>query len=424
MSKTIDLRDFARLVRKALVDLYDYPCLQVSPLADLLAADQPTNVRGAALHHLLLQSIESLKPTSTDADHPALRRYQYLYLRYVDVRSLADIAAMLGVGFRQARRYHHEALDALASRLYECHVMPSATMSIGWPGSFSPAPTLAAEAERIEAAGRTRPTNIGEVLASVVETLAPLGGSGRSALDIVCPPDLPSIAAERSLARQILIHATHTALSMSGGIPIDIIGEGEVGQVTIHLRLRSGGGDWTSSEVVSRLAVCRSLSTLVHGEFAVRRTSRGVQISVSFPTALATTVLVIDDNPDVRQLFRRYLTGDAYDVIEASGFEDGLVGVREFSPDVITLDVMLPGHDGWELLQRIKHDSVSAEIPVIVCSVLGERDLAFALGASEFLDKPATPGALIGAIARCRERCRDSRLPQAAPGDRSSFRER
>lgn len=424
MNKVIDLRSFARLVRRALVALYDYACLETSPLTDLLLGDLPQAARGSAVHRLLIQSIEEMKPASVDPNNPAIRRYQYLYLRYVDVRSIADVGSMLGVGLRQARRYHHEALDTLASRLYEIYLARNGGRLDDVPPHLTfETPPITAEAERIEATDRASHTDIGEALASVIETLAPLAAHHGATLRLACSTRTPRIAAERSLIRQILISAIGVTLVVARGDEITVACETQTQTVAINLRFFANRADLERSQAAARLSVCRNLLALVHGRLGIWQDGTTGRISLVLPAASAATVLVVDDNPDVRQLFRRYLTGESYDVLEASEFATALALAREIRPDVITLDVMLPGRDGWELLQHLKHDARCADIPVIVCSVLSERDLAFALGASEFLEKPATPAALFAAISRHR-RSRPGRPPPAYSEDRALSRGR
>ena len=74
--------------------------------------------------------------------------------------------------------------------------------------------------------------------------------------------------------------------------------------------------------------------------------------------------------------------------------------LSEIRPTVIVLDVMMPGEDGWEVLTKLKAQSGTAEIPVIVCSVLDEPHMAQLLGASEYLPKPVTQRALLRALLR------------------------
>ncbi|MBX9928793.1 MAG: response regulator, partial [Gemmatimonadaceae bacterium] len=102
----------------------------------------------------------------------------------------------------------------------------------------------------------------------------------------------------------------------------------------------------------------------------------------------AGTVLIIDDDPDARRLVRRVLTSDGFRVEEAADGVAGLALARTVKPDAITLDVLMPGLDGWEVLKRIRADRALADIPVIMLSVLHEQQMALALGATEYVTKP------------------------------------
>jgi CheY-like chemotaxis protein len=102
----------------------------------------------------------------------------------------------------------------------------------------------------------------------------------------------------------------------------------------------------------------------------------------------AGTVLVIDDDASARDLVTRFLEKQGLEVIGATDGAAGLKAARARRPDVITLDVVMPGLDGWAVLTALKGDPVTAEIPVVMLSVVDEKNLAFALGASEYLTKP------------------------------------
>jgi CheY-like chemotaxis protein len=100
------------------------------------------------------------------------------------------------------------------------------------------------------------------------------------------------------------------------------------------------------------------------------------------------TVLAIDDDPEARALLRRVLTKERFLVAEATDGLEGIRMAREIQPDCITLDVMMPGMDGWAVLSELKADTELAEIPVVMLSILDERNLGFSLGASDYLTKP------------------------------------
>jgi CheY-like chemotaxis protein len=99
-------------------------------------------------------------------------------------------------------------------------------------------------------------------------------------------------------------------------------------------------------------------------------------------------VLVVDDDATARDLLRRTLTRQGFAVTLAASGEEGLRLARELHPAAITLDVMMPGLDGWAVLRELKNDPSTADIPVIVVTVLQDGSLAYALGAAGFLSKP------------------------------------
>jgi len=102
----------------------------------------------------------------------------------------------------------------------------------------------------------------------------------------------------------------------------------------------------------------------------------------------APTVLVIDDDPAVRDLLGRTLARDGYAVETAASGEEGLKLARERRPAAITLDVMMPSMNGWVVLRELKADPALREIPVIMVTIVSDRQMGFTLGASEYLTKP------------------------------------
>jgi CheY-like chemotaxis protein len=118
------------------------------------------------------------------------------------------------------------------------------------------------------------------------------------------------------------------------------------------------------------------------------------------PPAPARTnrVLVIDDDQTVRDLMRRVLSREGFDVVTAAGGTEGLALARELRPSVITLDVLMHELDGWNVLQEIRNDPVLADTPVIMLSILDEKQKGFALGASAYLTKPVDRARLAAAV--------------------------
>ena len=119
------------------------------------------------------------------------------------------------------------------------------------------------------------------------------------------------------------------------------------------------------------------------------------------PVAPRGTVLVIDDDPTTGELIQRHLARQGYRVEVAAAGDEGLAMAKVLKPDVITLDVMMPGIDGWAVLAALKADSELAAIPVVMMSMLDNRDLALSLGAADSLGKPvqrSTLDHLLGTI--------------------------
>ncbi len=117
------------------------------------------------------------------------------------------------------------------------------------------------------------------------------------------------------------------------------------------------------------------------------------------PRARTNRVLVIDDDQTVRDLMRRVLSREGFDVVTAGDGAEGLALARELMPSVITLDVLMNQLDGWSVLQEIRADPALANIPVIMLSIIDEKQKGFALGASAYLTKPVDRVRLAAALA-------------------------
>ena len=106
----------------------------------------------------------------------------------------------------------------------------------------------------------------------------------------------------------------------------------------------------------------------------------------------------MDDNEDVLELIRRYLGAHGYRVIGAGSAQDALEKALRSRPDAIAVDLMMPKQDGWDLLQSLRNQPALTGVPIIVCSVLNQRELALSLGASAYLQKPITEESLVATL--------------------------
>ncbi|HZI17680.1 MAG TPA: response regulator [Pyrinomonadaceae bacterium] len=114
----------------------------------------------------------------------------------------------------------------------------------------------------------------------------------------------------------------------------------------------------------------------------------------------APLVVVIEDDQDAADLLTGSIERAGYRVRRAADGAEGLRLVRELEPVAVTLDVMMPGMDGWRVLQEMKADRKLASVPVIVCSIVDNRPLGFSLGASDYLLKPVDPERLSAVLDR------------------------
>ncbi len=109
----------------------------------------------------------------------------------------------------------------------------------------------------------------------------------------------------------------------------------------------------------------------------------------------APLILVVEDDLATAELLTLHLTQAGYKVAHAYNGEEAIKKAKTIKPFAITLDVMLPKKDGWEVLQTLKSEPSTSEIPVIIHSIVDNKELAFALGASDYLMKPLDKSALL-----------------------------
>ncbi len=113
------------------------------------------------------------------------------------------------------------------------------------------------------------------------------------------------------------------------------------------------------------------------------------QITENIPdSSLLKDVLVIDDDPQARDLLKRNLEIEGYSVITIDNGKDGIELAKKYHPSLITLDIMMPEMDGWEVLRALKAENKTKDIPVVMISIVGDKAIGASLGAVEHLSKP------------------------------------
>jgi CheY-like chemotaxis protein len=119
-------------------------------------------------------------------------------------------------------------------------------------------------------------------------------------------------------------------------------------------------------------------------------------------TSDENVVLVVDDDPAARDLLSRSISRAGFNVATAADGEEGLRLARELKPIAITLDIMMPGKDGWSVLRDLQADERLQEIPVIMATMVDDQNLGYTLGATEYLTKPIDRRQLVGILSRYR----------------------
>jgi CheY-like chemotaxis protein len=111
-------------------------------------------------------------------------------------------------------------------------------------------------------------------------------------------------------------------------------------------------------------------------------------------------ILAIDDDPHVIGLYERYLQAAGYKVASLTDPSQAVNKAAEIQPFAITLDIMMPGYDGWQVLNALKSNQTTRDIPVVICSIVEEQERGFSLGAADYLVKPILEEDLVHVLDR------------------------
>ena len=277
------------------------------------------------------------------------------------------------------------------------------------------------------------------VIDTVMATVAPLVARNGNVLATEVPRSLGSIHGDMTRLRQILLNLLSNASKFTEGGTITVTarreGAGDDEQLVVAVRDTGIGMTdtqlgrlfeaFSQAEVSTAaryggtglgLAISRRFCEMMGGTISVASVvGTGTTFTVRLPVRVrpsavaaarpvergdsaAPTVLVVDDDPSARDLLVRLLDREGFRVFEAASGEAGLALARAEQPAVITLDVLMPGMDGWEVLEALKGDPTTAAIPVIMVSVLDERQMGFALGAADYVTKPVDRQRLLDAL--------------------------
>ena len=169
------------------------------------------------------------------------------------------------------------------------------------------------------------------------------------------------------------------------------------------------------------LSICKKIAEMLDGFLKVEsQLNKGsvfsfiIPLKVSSDTKLETRsvnvetlrknrknpILVIDDDADIRLTIGQYLESRGYNVAYADNGANGVNLAKELQPFAITLDLLLPNKDGWTVLKELKDDPATKDIPVILVSIIGDKNLGYGLGAFEYFIKPISHNELLSAFTK------------------------
>lgn len=398
---------FDHHVRDALDNLYDPVHLQTHPLLDNLDLQLKTGeTAGEGLRRLLWEAMESLRPdASISQDQPESLNYRLLWLYYAQSFDRTHVCHELGLSRRSFYRHLAGVTAAVSNILWERHVRPEETRpSSSRPShELSPSERAREEAVRVALHSPWQPVDLATTLDTARATVLPLAHQQGVDLIVERPEALPVTCGDPAMFHQIILNILTEGLELARGGTLRLVGrvvdQKVIWQLTGLNELRAPQQDITAA---SRIAVSCALLETYGGQLWLQRDARRQPILCFAIPVAGHTVLIIDDDEDAIGLYRRYLQGYGY-VIHATRqveeMEEWLAKDQDTAlPDLILLDVLMPQHDGWSLLRRIRAEPHTCDIPVLICSVLDEPRLALALGATAVLQKPFSQELLLQAV--------------------------
>lgn len=274
----------------------------------------------------------------------------------------------------------------------------------------------------------------------IVATISPLIQKRGNRLILDMPSDIGNIRADLTKVRQTLFNLLSNASKFTEKGVITLAmkrNQNEQGMERIQMRVSDTGIGMTPEQLgklfqaftqadasTTRkyggtglgLIISRKFCQIMGGDISVESTAgRGSTFTVDLPVKVqdlveapapasvsvtARRVLVIDDDSDATELMTRKLEKSGFQVITANSGIKGLEMAHSEHPDAITLDVMMPGMDGWSVLTALKADPETASIPVIMVTMLQDQQMGFALGADDYITKPVETAKLRQVLLR------------------------
>lgn len=400
----VSFEQFEQDMQDTLNHLHDpvYP-ISVARLCVVLGCDAKTGTAG--IRQRLLAAIEAMKPA--DDTPPGARSWRFYHLlvcRYVHAMTQDETAEHLNITPRHLRREQAQAVNALAQALWGDSAAPLATS-----GGQAPAEgdtemldqeaynsQVKAELSALKSSAGGQGANMAATVRTVAELVPMLLNRYNVTLQVGEIAPSCTVNVNPSALRQILVQSiSELARRMTGGV-ITL----EVEQEADRVKITITGKPITEPEPIQDHLI-RELIAVFNGTLAMNMENTDKEHTLTLQATLPSqqiNVLVVDDNPDLVHFYHRYVQGTPYRITAIQEGSRIFEIIKELQPQLIVLDVMLPNVDGWELLAHLHAHPDTTDIPVIICSVVREEELALVLGAALYIAKPVRRQSFIQAL--------------------------
>lgn len=389
--------EFNGLFKDLITHLYDYTVLETHPLTSVIRPPVGyQGSRGEHLRQLILEEIERFKPPGEESLHSVeWRPYHILYKRFVEGVSLRDLSQVLSLSERQLRRDTSRALQALTGRIWD---------KLLAEGSGSPPEGEQAEDRFYES--NLEVLNLNDIIRQMEAML-----QKRVAVDgfelVLQLRDSPILVmSDRIVMRQILISLVGYFLNFpcDRELLVSTSTEGQQACITLQSKLVETWSQEEEEDHTDLLESAQYWSGQLNGKIDIHHPPEGelgiVELIFHLPLGQQNIILVVDDQKPTQQMFERFLSRTSYHVMGTTDPSEAISLAHQLNPILITLDVMMPKVDGWEILQALKSNLHTKDIPILVCSAWEEPELAHSLGAAGFLKKPVRQRDLLEALDR------------------------
>jgi CheY-like chemotaxis protein len=391
---------FLEQLREALQHLYDPDQLRRSPLAAFFGLANRFDT-STAMRNVLVEAIDALKPKDDNpSQERAWRIYDSLYYGYVQRLNQQAVADQLGLSARQLRREKHAAIEVLADYLYQHHGRQSRTGETADYDLADETTAISQDLEWLQITPVTRPLDLGQALPDVIELVQTLATRHAVRLEVQLEGAWPFVVVHPVAFDQILLNLVSLAITRAASSLITLAIERRGWEALIRVH---GDKDPATSQPVyegrsKRLQIARQLLEMSKGTLEIADEERAFAVRLTLPCIDQLTVMAVDDNPDTLSLFQRYTLGTPYHLVTTRDPEQLLALAEKSPPHAIVLDVMMPDIDGWKLLGRLRQHPRLHRVPLIVCTILPQQELALSLGASALLKKPLTRAEFLAAL--------------------------